>query len=124
MAWEIAMQISIYGTSFLLGYIAFNLEVDENTENQLLRLLLIAFSIIFAFVGIGANFGILNADGIDISNTTRLIHSLNTIYIPFIILLILLVVYTFYFIIKRIYEQIQEIAKMKREGDQGDGNYK
>lgn len=120
MAWEIAMQISIYGTSFLLGYIAFNLEVDENTENQLLRLLLIAFSIIFAFVGIGANFGILNADGIDISNTTRLIHSLNTIYIPFIILLILLVVYTFYFIIKRIYEQIQEIAKMKREGDQGD----
>lgn len=118
------MQVSIFGTSFLLAYIAFNLEVDENTENQLLRLLLIGFSLIFAFVGVGANFGILDAVGINMGESTKLIHSLNTIYIPFIVLLILLVVFVFYFIVKRIYEQIQEIAKMKREGDQGDGNYK
>jgi len=120
MSWEIAIQTSIYGTSFLLAYIAFNLEVEENSENQLLRFLLIGFALIFAFVGIGANFGILDSTGINMASDTKIIHSLNTIYIPFVILLILMVVYSFYFVIKRIYEYIQEIARIKKEGDQGD----
>ena len=119
MAWEVAIQLSIFGTSFLLAYIAFNLESDENTENQLLRFLLIGFAMIFAFVGVGANFGILDATGIGVGIGTKISHSLNAIYIPFVILLILMVIYSFYFVIKRIVQHVQEIAEMKKEGDQG-----
>ena len=122
MGWEIAMQLSIFGTSFLLAYIAFNIEVDENSENQLLRFLLIGFAMIFAFIGVGANFGILDAVGISMGNSTKLIHSLNTVYIPFVILLILMLVYSIYFVVKRIYLYTQEIARIKKEGDQGDND--
>jgi len=110
MAWEISITLSFIGTAFLLVYIAFNLETDDNVENQFLRLMLIAFAIIFSFAAVAANFGILDATGIPFDDSSKVMKSLNSAYIPFIILLVLLLVYTVWFVVKRIMENVKKVA--------------
>lgn len=110
MAWEISITLSFIGTAFLLVYIAFNLETDDNVENQFLRLMLIAFAIIFSFAAVAANFGILDATGIPFDDSSKVMKSLNSAYIPFIILLVLLLVYTVWFVVKRIMENVKKAA--------------
>jgi len=112
MSWENGIQISIVGASFLFAYIAFNIDTEDGIENQFLRLLFLSFSIIFAFASIGANFGILDATGIVFTDSSKLMSSLRSVYIPFIIFMVLLLFYVGWIIVKRIIDQTKRSANI------------
>ena len=103
ISWAVAYTISVLGNAAIFLYVASMLEVEDNVGNQLLRFLLVAFAFVFGFSAIAANFPML-VELITLTDAHTMSNAIRAVYIPYIALLIILMCYSIYFLVKKMIE--------------------